>query len=135
VANEVDAARSRRLAGVLAEYLPLDLLSGGEEACVRVLNKPADTYFKRQDEESYDRVLLDAPCSSDRHILQQAAGTARTGATGAVAEWSVAGCKRIAALQLQLLLAGLRALSPGGKLVYRWVGIIMSGSGPRNELL
>ncbi len=65
----------------------------------------------------YDRVLLDVPCSSDRHVLQRAALQPRAGVPAG--EWSEAGCKRLADLQLQLLLAGLRALAPGGRLVYR----------------
>jgi 16S rRNA C967 or C1407 C5-methylase (RsmB/RsmF family) len=108
----------------------------------------------------YDYVLLDAPCSSDRHVLQQA--LRRNGSISA-SEWSAAKCKDIGALQakvgrqgnglpaarittvrgvgehvvqvslhgaiaqhcqqlalprLQLLCAGLRALKPGGRLVY-----------------
>ena len=48
---------------------------------------------------------IDAPCSSDRHVLQQSAL-----ARGVIPTtlWSSRGCKKAADLQLQLLLAGLR---------------------------
>jgi len=35
-------------------------------------------------------------------------------------DWSMQGCIKLAGLQLQMLLAGLRALAVGGRLVYRW---------------
>ena len=48
-------------------------------------------FWGRHEAEQYDRVLLDAPCSSDRHVLQQAATAggrraAGRGAAGAQGE-------------------------------------------------
>ncbi|GLC43107.1 5-methylcytosine rRNA methyltransferase nsun4 [Pleodorina starrii] len=111
VCNEPDRPRLQRLQRVLEEYLPLSA-----RANVEVLNYQGHAYWGRNQASSYDRVLVDAPCSSDRHVLQQAAQQQR----GAIAEadWSLAGCRRIADEQLQLCLAAMRALRVGGRLVY-----------------
>ena len=53
---------------------------------------------------------IDAPCSSDRHVLQQSALSRGVIPTS---QWSYRGCKKAADLQLQLLLAGLRCM--GGR--------------------
>ncbi|GIL70532.1 hypothetical protein Vretifemale_1270 [Volvox reticuliferus] len=97
VCNEPDRPRLHRLQRVLEEYVPVSTRANLEACC-------------------YDRVLVDAPCSSDRHVLQQATSTQR--GVIAAADWSLAGCKRIADEQLQLCLAALRALRVGGRLVY-----------------
>ena len=59
-----------------------------------------------EDAERFDRVLVDAPCSSDRHVLQQAA--ARGSGVVSRADWSLQRCRRIAAQQVKLLAAAAR---------------------------
>uniref|UniRef100_A0A7S3VP42 NOL1/NOP2/Sun domain family member 4 n=1 Tax=Dunaliella tertiolecta TaxID=3047 RepID=A0A7S3VP42_DUNTE len=122
--NEPDATRRTRLQRVLTEYLPHALVAGSAGAAagkrsnvgaVRVIGHEAEKYWSRHESERYDRVLLDAPCSNDRHIVQQSC--ARRGLIPA-RDWSLLQCRQLAALQLQLLLAGLRALAVGGRLVY-----------------
>ena len=56
-----------------------------------------------------DRVLVDAPCSSD--------GTIRK-SPQALAHWSVAAIERFPSIQKRLVLAGYLALRPGGTMVY-----------------
>jgi len=56
-----------------------------------------------------DRVLVDAPCSSE--------GTIRKSAQ-ALDHWSVAAIGRFPSIQRRLILAGYRALRPGGRMVY-----------------
>lgn len=56
-----------------------------------------------------DRVLVDAPCSSE--------GTIRKSAQ-ALDRWSVAAIERFPAIQRRLILAGYLALKPGGVMVY-----------------
>ena len=56
----------------------------------------------------FDRVLVDAPCSSERHFLQGAAD----------AVWSRARLKRDAELQGAILRNAVRMLAVGGRLVY-----------------
>lgn len=59
-----------------------------------------------EDAESFDRVLVDAPCSSDRHVLQQAAARGTGGVSRA--DWSLQRCRRIATQQVKLLAAAAR---------------------------
>ena len=59
--------------------------------------------------ESYDRILLDAPCSSDRHVLQSPTH---------LAEWSAKRVKRLSVEQGSLLASAVDALRPGGEVVY-----------------
>ncbi|GFR43853.1 hypothetical protein Agub_g4979, partial [Astrephomene gubernaculifera] len=118
VCNEADRVRLQRLHRVLEEYLPV-----AARAHVEVLNYRGQLYWARNQAARYDAVLVDAPCSSDRHVLQQAVAGAGGGGAGgkgqmAAADWSLEGCKRIADEQLQLCLAALRCLRPGGRLVY-----------------
>ncbi|EFJ51010.1 hypothetical protein VOLCADRAFT_103645 [Volvox carteri f. nagariensis] len=94
VCNEPDRPRLQRLRQVLEEYLPLSVRGN-----VEVLGYQGHTYWGRNQAASYDRVLVDAPCSSDRHVIQQAT-TQQRGAVAA-ADWSLAGCRRIADEQLQ----------------------------------
>ena len=56
-----------------------------------------------------DRVLVDAPCSSE--------GTIRK-SPQALAHWSVAAIERFPSIQKRLILAGYLALRPGGQMVY-----------------
>lgn len=100
-------------------------------------------FWRTQEPESYDRILLDAPCSSDRHILQQAAARARgargSGAGGGgqdssgeesdtsmldieilKADWSVKRCRAIAGEQAKLLAAAVRVRWLGGRLGVWW---------------
>ncbi len=60
--------------------------------------------------ESFDRVLLDVPCSGEGRFIVFEPGTSRAWSTRAVAE--------SARLQRKLLESGARALKPGGTLVY-----------------
>ena len=59
--------------------------------------------------ESFDRILLDAPCSSDRHVLNS---------TAHLEVWSAKRIKRLAVEQGSLLASAIDALRPGGTLVY-----------------
>ncbi len=56
-----------------------------------------------------DRVLVDAPCSSE--------GTIRKSAQ-ALDRWSVAAIERFPSIQKRLIVAGYLALKPGGSMVY-----------------
>jgi len=118
VANELDRGRRARLQKVLSEYLPIALVGqgGGEDPSpVQVTGYAADVHWGRKEGATYQRVLLDAPCTSERHVVQQSATKRGVIASSA---WSVAGCKKAAELQCRLLVAGLRALAVGGRMVY-----------------
>lgn len=97
----------------------------------RVTPHDGARFWGRQEAEQYDRVLLDAPCSSDRHVLQQAA--ARGGGSGGSgvgngsgssslsatsisvprSDWSLQRCRRIAAQQVKLLAAAAQVRHRG----------------------
>lgn len=59
---------------------------------------------------AFDRVLADVPCSSE--------GRFRSADPKSYADWKPAKIKRLAAEQRRLLISGLHALRPGGRLVY-----------------
>lgn len=59
--------------------------------------------------ESFDRVLLDAPCSGEGMIGKK---------KDFFRYWSLKKIKRVQKTQQQLLIAGLKALKPGGVMVY-----------------
>ena len=59
--------------------------------------------------ESFDKILLDAPCSSDRHVLNSPSH---------LEVWSAKRVKRLSVEQGALLASAADALVPGGTLVY-----------------
>ena len=94
VANEKSSPRRARLRRVLDDY----------GAHVQVTG--FDAVDKRIHIGDFDRILVDAPCSAERHFLH------------GKGDWSVSRLKRDAALQLALLRGVLTHLKPGGRLVY-----------------
>ncbi|MBR5927061.1 MAG: RsmB/NOP family class I SAM-dependent RNA methyltransferase, partial [Spirochaetia bacterium] len=59
--------------------------------------------------DMYDRVLLDAPCSSERHVLSS---------PYYLAQWTPARTKQLAIRQFAMLAAALDAAKAGGRIVY-----------------
>ena len=103
VCNEISGARRNRLVSVLDTYVPPSVrerisVSGydGARLCLR-------------ESESFDRILLDAPCSSERHVVQD---------PKYLAQWSPARIKHLAQTQWALLSSAFRLLKGGGYLVY-----------------
>ena len=103
VANELSADRRRRLREVLDKHLP-----SRARALVEITGRDAAAMCRRF-ESSFDSILLDAPCSSERHVLADPA---------ALAEWSLARVKSLAMRQWALLSSALIMLKSGGCLVY-----------------
>ncbi len=68
------------------------------------------TAFWHRAPESFDRVLVDAPCSSEGRFRIDKAETTRY--------WSRRKIKEMQTKQRKLLFAGVQALKPGGTLVY-----------------
>ena len=60
-------------------------------------------------QDCFDAILLDAPCSSERHVLAD---------PKYLAEWSPSRIKTLSVAQWALLSSAWRMLSPGGYLVY-----------------
>jgi 16S rRNA C967 or C1407 C5-methylase (RsmB/RsmF family) len=101
--NDRSRARLGRLRRVVTDYLPAALRER-----VRLTNHDA-TRFGLRHRNSFDALLLDVPCSSERHVL---------GNPRALGEWSLARVRRLAQQQYAILAAAAAALKPGGRLVY-----------------
>ncbi len=76
---------------------------------VRVMTRKGEA-FGHTHTLGFDRVLADVPCSSE--------GRFRSADPASYADWKPAKIKRLAAEQRRLLISGLHALRPGGRLVY-----------------
>ncbi|MCB0365021.1 MAG: RsmB/NOP family class I SAM-dependent RNA methyltransferase [Bdellovibrionaceae bacterium] len=102
-ANELSPARRARLTKVIQQYVPKTLRQ-------RVFVKGKDALrFGLMAKESYDRILLDAPCSGERHLLAN---------TKEINQWKPKRVSSLAKKQYSLLASGIEALKPGGRLVY-----------------
>ncbi len=102
-ANEISAERRNRLIKVLNEHLNEEnrqrVRVTGYDACI----------LPRFGRNIYDRILLDAPCSSERHVLQN---------EKYLKQWSKARIKNLAHRQWALLSAAFLLLKPQGFLLY-----------------
>jgi 16S rRNA C967 or C1407 C5-methylase (RsmB/RsmF family) len=101
--NDRSADRRGRLKIVIEDHLPEAWRSN-----VTVTGHDAARWGLHE-QNVYDRVLLDAPCSSERHVLRSPAH---------LAEWSPGRTRTLAQQALAMLCAALEALKPGGTLVY-----------------
>lgn len=79
----------------------------GAEASIRTA--PGERIPFR-DHGTFDRVLVDAPCSGE--------GRFRADDPGSHEKWSVKGVRRLASVQKSLLHAAIQAVRPGGIIVY-----------------
>jgi len=70
----------------------------------------ATSLARKFDAESFDRILIDAPCSGEGMMSYDKAKDFDT--------WSVAHVKRLQQLQKKVLVQACRLLKPGGTLVY-----------------
>ncbi len=105
VANELSSERRRRLSDVLDGHLSPSL-----RARVRVSGFDAAEAGGRPSERGrFGAILLDAPCSSERHVLRDRA---------ALDEWTAARVRFLARRQWSLLSSAFLMLAPGGSLVY-----------------
>lgn len=102
-ANELSASRRGRLKRVLSESLPEDKLSrvdilayDGSKMCKKIRNE-------------YERILLDAPCSSERHVLTN---------IKYLDEWSEARIKNLSIRQWALLSSAFLLLKAEAYLLY-----------------
>lgn len=101
--NDLSPERRERLKKVIQQYVPRDVRNR-----VWVTGKDG-VQFGLKEPGSFDRVLLDAPCSGERHILENAA---------AQEEWSPRRTEHLASRQYSLLAAAFLAVKEGGRIVY-----------------
>ncbi len=103
ISCEPSPERRQRLKGVLRSYL-----SEEELKPVTVSGRKGEVWG-RAEPEKFERILLDAPCSGERHLLMDHPQDPK---------WTEASAKRNAMRQFSLLCSGWDALAPGGRLVY-----------------
>lgn len=99
IANDSSPARVYRMRQVFQEY---------GAAGVTIWQKKAEIIFKRYP-EYFDKILLDAPCSSEKHVYTQ---------PKYLAQWTPARIKHLKQRQIALINGLWLALKPGGRLVY-----------------
>lgn len=103
VANELSAARRGRLKQTIADYLPERVRER-----VRVTGHDA-TRWSLHERDAYDAILLDAPCSSEAHLVRQ---------PGLLSDWSPARSRQLAMRQYAMLAAALDVVRVGGSILY-----------------
>lgn len=101
--NDLSPARVKRLGSVMHDCLPPEVL-----ARVTVSKSDASRWGMRFPEE-FPKILLDAPCSGERHLLADVKEIAR---------WSKKGSQRLAVRQHALLCSAFDAAAPGARIVY-----------------
>jgi 16S rRNA (cytosine1407-C5)-methyltransferase len=105
LANELSHERRRRLVKVLDEHL-----EGERRARVRVSGfNAAASAGKKTEQGRFSGILLDAPCSGERHLMQN---------ERALAQWTAARPRFLARRQWALLSAAFLLLGAGSSLVY-----------------
>ena len=101
--NERSAQRKHRLATVVEECLPPQISERITVSC-----SDGSTWCTRQT-ECFDSILLDAPCSSERHVIAD---------PKYLNVWSPSRVKTVAMEQWALLSSAYRLLRSGGYLLY-----------------
>jgi 16S rRNA C967 or C1407 C5-methylase (RsmB/RsmF family) len=104
--NESSPERRRRLRTVLNDYIPALAFDEGR---VTVTGHDGTKWGQLEADGQFDRVLVDAPCSSERHLLHD---------DDELVQWTQGRSKTLAQKQLQLLLSALGAVRPGGLVLY-----------------
>lgn len=103
VLNEMSRTRRNRLAKVIEEHL-----TPAQQDIVRIWCQDA-SLLGLMSPDRFDKILLDAPCSSERHLLEH---------EDELDLWSIKRTKNLAQRQMGLLCSALTLLKPGGQLVY-----------------
>jgi len=103
VLNERSATRRARLSRVLSEFLgdahPFSIKVTGHDA----------TKWGLYEKDAYDAILLDAPCSSERHLLEK---------PELIKQWSPHRTKTLAIQQFAMLAAACAAVKKEGYILY-----------------
>ncbi|NWI50707.1 NSUN3 protein, partial [Calyptomena viridis] len=102
--NEYDDLRSRWLEQTIESFIPNPLIN------LIMLSKLDGRWIGDVKPELYDKVLVDAPCSNDRSWLFSSDTHQAT--------LRLIQRKELSCLQFQLLRSAIKALRPGGSLVY-----------------
>ena len=101
--NERSAERKHRLSKVVEEHIPSRIKENITVTC------SDGAVWCKTKSNCFDRILLDAPCSSERHVLQD---------EKYLAQWSPARIKTLSREQWALLSSAYRMLKDNGILLY-----------------
>ena len=101
--NERSFERYSRLRRVILEHLPQEVQGRVQVSC------GDGALLCKKQEAAYDAILLDAPCSSERHVLND---------PKYLEQWSPARVKSLAMQQWALLSSAYRLLKDEGYLLY-----------------
>lgn len=102
-ANEVSEARRERLKKVIQQYIPRSIRDR-----IWVTGKDGGK-FALTHKEKFDKILVDAPCSGERHLFEN---------QKELNEWKKSRSEKLAQRQYALMTAALLAAKPGGRIVY-----------------
>ncbi len=102
-ANELSFARRKRLEEVIRTHVPSTL-----QGNIKISGYDGNQFGLKK-KEYYDRILLDAPCSSERHLLEL---------DPEMKEWKLSRTTQLAKRQYSLLCSAILALKSGGVVVY-----------------
>ena len=102
-ANERSASRKTRLQNTVNTCLPSEINSRIKVSC-----SDGAVWCKKQS-ECFDRILLDAPCSSERHVFLD---------TKYLDQWTPSRIKTVTMQQWSLLSCAFRLLKENGIMVY-----------------
>jgi 16S rRNA C967 or C1407 C5-methylase (RsmB/RsmF family) len=103
VANELSVKRRHRMMSVFKGHLPKEIRQRIE---ITGVDGSKIGLFKK---ECFDRILLDAPCSGERGVVQK---------KSELAEWKEKRSKNFGIRQYSLLASAFSSLKPGGRIVY-----------------
>lgn len=103
ILNELSEARRDRLIKVVKNYIPRE-----KRNSIWVKGWDAQFYGLKMP-ETFDKILLDAPCSGERHLIESEKD---------IFEWSLKKSERLAVRQYSLLASAYMALKPGGLMMY-----------------
>ncbi|XP_068231537.1 5-methylcytosine rRNA methyltransferase NSUN4 isoform X2 [Palaemon carinicauda] len=106
VCNDVRLGRLKRLHEVMWQYVPKSLTNIRDRVVVTMENG-----CEYPEKDAYDKVLVDVPCLTDRHSLEESDNNI----------FAVARVKdrlKLPEIQGQLLVSALQAVRPGGCVVY-----------------
>lgn len=103
VLNELSMDRRERLKKVVQQYIPRNIRD-------QIWVKGKDgTRLGLEIQSYFDAILLDAPCSGERHLLEN---------EKELSQWKESRTKGLAQKQYSLLCSAWLALKPGGRLMY-----------------
>ncbi|XP_042191812.1 5-methylcytosine rRNA methyltransferase NSUN4 [Callorhinchus milii] len=105
--NDVSTSRTNRLRKVLQSYVPTNLCSADR---LRITSFDG-RQWGMMERNTFDRVLVDVPCTTDRHSVLEEDNSIFT-------KLRTKERQMLPMLQTQLLVAGILATKPGGTIVY-----------------